>query len=244
MGSGVWMLYVLDRILDSVHAHPAQLRERHIFHARHRCAFIFGIALTLPTILVLAFWLTLASVRRDMLLLSLFVAAYLLLIHGRSATAPHRLPKELAVGVIFSAATVVPTWARVPAHHAALAICGTLFAAVCWLNCVAIEHWETPTTMAGPSATSTTQWTGAHLEPVCALLCLLCVAVSIFPATAPGIRPIAACVMLSAAALATLNRFAAPRRPSSARTRTLSPLTLRIAADAALLTPLLVLLWL
>ena len=258
MGSGVWILYALDRLLDSSRSHPAQLRERHIFHARHQRAFTAGIFLTLPTILVLSFRLTLPSVQRDMLLLSLLVAVYLLIIHGLDLSAQRSLPKELAVGLIFSAAIVIPTWARLPGSHAPLLTGCALFAALCWLNCIAIEHWEhrehlergehlehrgqvdsSPCLVSSPVQLThpTTLWAGKRLFPVSGTLALLCfIAVLLPEPLGSSLRPVAAACLLSAVIFMALS---ASRQTHGRGGKKLSEIALRIAADAALLTPLL-----
>ena len=65
--------------------------------------------------------------------------------HGRSL---RYFPKEFAVALLFAAATALPAWdaavrrfAGMPRHHPLLLLC-PLFAALCWLNCMAIEEWE------------------------------------------------------------------------------------------------------
>ena len=57
-------------------------------------------------------------------------------------------PKELAIALLFAAASALPAWdeawrraAGMPRHHPLLILC-PLFAALCWLNCIAIEDWE------------------------------------------------------------------------------------------------------
>ena len=63
-----------------------------------------------------------------------------LILHGtRSA---HRLPKEIAVGLFFSAAIFIPTIARRPGLHLPLLPSAALFAALCSLNCLFICAWE------------------------------------------------------------------------------------------------------
>ncbi len=242
MATGVWALYALDRILDgksaeagSTHsfAQIGQLRERHIFHARHQRLFILGVAVLLPVILLLCFHLVVPSVQRDMLLLSLAVAAYLAMVHLFGVAAQSRLPKEILVGGIFACATVIPTWARTRALHAPLLLGGVLFAMLCWLNCVAIESWEANSTQSFQTSHSSTLWAGRHLAAICCGLATACIIVLTLPIL-PVAKPIAAACALAAAALWLLER----------NRERLTPMALRVAADAALLTPLLLLPWL
>ncbi|MHB1022854.1 MAG: hypothetical protein ACYC46_07535 [Acidobacteriaceae bacterium] len=237
LGAGVWVLYVLDRILDGVRVaqNPLQasaLRERHYFHARHRKPFLIGVLCILPTTLWLGFRYSLFSVRRDMLLLSLFVAAYVLVVHGLGEQAQRWLPKELAVGVIFAVATAIPTGARMPAESTPLILGAILFAALCWLNCVAIHHWEE--LHSGHRQCKehcTTRWAGNHLVLASSLLAICAFGMLLMPAARAGTQTIALACMVSALLFVALEKTS-HRVPA---------LTLRIAADAALLTPLLLL---
>src|ERR1700739_4913099 len=102
---GTWLLYVAARIPDGLcQSQPGLLRERHHFHARHRAAFL-GAASFLGILLV---WSVLTYMRpealRDDSYLAILVLLYLFAVH-RGA---FRLPKELAVAVLFAAAQGVP----------------------------------------------------------------------------------------------------------------------------------------
>jgi hypothetical protein len=181
----------------------------------------------------------------------------MLLIHIRPLPngTTRRLPKELAVGIFFPAATFIPTLARTAPTAAALHTLGwlanwfrpnllpaaILFACVCTLNCLCLYAWEhpaKPTQNQAPrvqdplsSAHSTTRWATAHLTH----LALATIALSILTAAiclplqalTTGL-PALACA-LSASALLTLNTY---------RNR-LTPIHLRAAADLVLLTPIL-----
>lgn len=237
LAAGVWVLYVLDRILDGVRAsaEPLQansLRERHYFHARHRKPFLIGIVCALPGTLWLGLRYSLFSVQRDMLLLSLFVAAYVLVVHGLGEPAQRWLPKELAVGVIFAAATAIPTWARMSAELTPLLLGAMLFGALCWLNCVAIHHWESRDELQSGHRQHkehcTTRWAGNHLMLTSCLLAL-CSLGMMLSANLAAIRSVALACLISSLIFLILEK----------QSHRLPVLTLRIAADAALLTPLL-----
>ena len=239
MATGVWVLYALDRILDGRSAdagrtHARQLRERHIFHARHERWFIAGSAILLPVVLLLCFRLVPPAVQRDMLLLSLAVAAYIAAIHLFSISAQRRVPKEMLVGVLFSSATVIPAWARAPLHHAPLLFGAALFATLSWLNCVAIETWESTPAHASQHIHPATLIAGRHLTvAACGLAAISTAAAAASAIIVPGsiAIPIAAACALAAGLLALL----------SIERRRLTPMALRIAADAALLSPLVIL---
>ena len=54
----------------------------------------------------------------------------------------HRLPKEIAVGLFFSAATFIPSVGREPGLRAEFLPAAILFAVLCSLNCLFIYAWE------------------------------------------------------------------------------------------------------
>ena len=230
--AGTWLIYVADRILDGLHPHTV-LRKRHYFYARHRSAFLPAAAI----VSCILAWLILTrmqpSVRREDTLLFAAALVYFALVHLRRAE--HWLPKEMAVGVIFAAATAVPAFARLGPPRLRLLAPVLLFAALCWLNCVAIESWERGLRSSGRQQSSpphvSTRWVARHLRAVAACLALAAI---LTPAAVPVRLALSLPVAASACALFLLDA-ASPR---------LSPLHLRIAADAALLTPLPLLLFL
>jgi hypothetical protein len=220
---GTWLFYVADRLLDAQLSQPSTLRLRHQFHHQHRRRFL---AAALPVGIALA--LLVALMPRSLLLAYCALGAlsliYLSLVHlpNRQRAIPRRwFPKELAVGLLFAAATALPAWdearrraAGMPRHHPLLLMC-PLFAALCWLNCMAIDEWE-----AGHSARH------ARLLAVgtaaAGLLCLT----ELF---SDGARLLALLAVGSASLFVLLDRS---RLTAAAR---------RIAADLVLLTPLLLL---
>jgi hypothetical protein len=163
---GTWLLYVADRLLDGMVAdrlldgtlapESARLRERHLFHRRHRAAFLAGTAFGGIVLTTLVVRRMPGFVVRAYMVLGVCALLYLLLVHIRGLRTlaglfPRALArlfsKELAVGIIFACATITPTWERLrrtaPAHAGApLLLLLPLFAALCTLNCIAIEIWE------------------------------------------------------------------------------------------------------
>jgi hypothetical protein len=234
---GTWLLYVTDRILDGLrHGGAEWLRERHLFHARHRIAFLSA-AVLLASLLA---WSVILHMRpealHDNLGIALCVLLYLYSVHRRTHSAASlapRLPKELAVAIIFAAATAVPAWSRLGSAGFAtgkeqLAPAVLFFAMLCWVNCVGIDKWETrgPVTLAAqPHAT--TRWASLHLRLIVTIIALFAVAAALL-APSRGLMAVYLAALLSSGLLLVLD----------ARSAHLSPLHLRIAADAALLTPL------
>jgi hypothetical protein len=225
---GTWLLYVTDRILDGLRRPQGELlRERHHFHARHRNAFLWAASL----LLVFFAWAAITRMRqedlRDDSWIAVFALLYLCAVHYRTNAARTRLarvPKQLAVAVLFAAATAVPAWSRLGAaglrkEHLAPAI--LFFAMLCWINLVGIEKWE------GGPPHATTRWASLHLRPIVTVIAL-CSLVAALLAPSRGLMAVYLAALFSSGLIFALD----------ARSASFSPLHLRIAADAALLTPL------
>jgi hypothetical protein len=228
MFTAVWMLYVADRLLDARpsptgHA-PAGLEERHRFHQHHRAAFL--ITFCFAAILLAALLHALPTpVLHLYTLLATLLAAWLLLIHTRAPNAHHRLPKELAVGIFFPAAVFIPTVANAPQLRLALLPYALLFAALCTLNCLFVYAWEHTDTR---SAHATTRFATRHITALTTTTIALSLALAaLTPNHTLSLAAIANA--LAATILLTLHKC----RHQIPRT------TLRALADAALLTPLL-----
>jgi glycerol uptake facilitator-like aquaporin len=229
---GTWMVYVADRILDGLLADASSsLRERHFFYARHRRAFLIA---AVPAALLLL-WLIVARMNRTARHedIAIFAVAllYFCLIHTHGPAAERWLPKELAVGIVFAVATAVPAWSRLPGNALASRACLTLmalfFAGLCWLNCVAIEKWERNGDRR-PAPHATTQWAQRHFSELSGGLAL---SAGIFAllATSRGVAAILLASAVTGILLFTLDR----------QREQFSAFSLRIAADAAMLSPLL-----
>ena len=215
---GTWLFYVADRLLDARLAPAADLQERHRFHHRHMRGFILA-SLPVAALLCMLIARMPASLLDAYLLLGLLSLAYLGVVHLPRGRALHYFPTELAVALLFAAAAALPAWdearrraAGMPRHHPLLLLC-PLFACLCWLNCQAIEDWER-----------------RHGGPRVVLLAVLVAVASV--ASIPSLhmstsRELALCAAISATLFLLLQRSP------------LNPAARRIAADLALLTPLL-----
>jgi hypothetical protein len=214
-----WLLYVADRLLDGLR--PTEpLRERHRFHARHRAAFISA-ALLLLVLLACSLTRMRTQALRDDTWIAAFTFLYLCVVHFKTRSKLH-LPKELAVAVIFAAATAVPAWSRLEVRKEQLAPAVVFFAVLCWINCVGIEKWET-----GGTIHATTRWAALHLRAIVTMMALFAIAAALL-APSRGLMAVYLAAFCSSGLFLLLD----------ARSTRLSPLQLRIAADAALLTPL------
>ncbi|MGH9596614.1 MAG: hypothetical protein ACRD3K_07440, partial [Edaphobacter sp.] len=231
MAITVWMLYAADRLMDArlmdaSPTHHDDLEARHYFHHRHRTSFLLGILAASIALAVLLPSLEAEAIHLYLILGGL-VAGYFVLIHAtRSA---HRLPKEIAVGLCFAAATFIPTVARRPELRLPLLPSALFFAALCSFNCLFIYAWEHEGHSTHLPTHAITRHAIANLPLLTILLALASAALAIFDRHAA--RSIPCAIALSAALLLLLRH----RRHTIART------TLRAAADLALITPLLLL---
>jgi hypothetical protein len=228
----VWILYAADRLLDSRHLDqpnqpPADdLEARHLFHHAHRRTFLVAIAAAGLALAALIPQLDPRAVGLYCIEGALLIGWFVVLHATRNA---HRLPKELAVGLFFSAAIFIPTLVRDAAPRPLLPA-AILFAAVCSLNCLFIYAWEhedSPESLHPPHAS--TRLAVDRLPLIGGATLLANIALVIMS----GRTHFAVFLACGLAALLLLALHQNRRR----LTRT----HLRAAADLALLTPLLLL---
>ena len=234
MAIAVWMLYAADRLMDArlLNVDPGRhedLEARHYFHHRHRTAFLSGILFASIALAVLLPHLE-ADAIHLYLILGALVFGYFILIHGTHSA--HRLPKEIAVGLFFAAATFIPTVARRPGLRVSLFPFALLLATLCSLNCLFIYAWEHDTFRASRSTHAITRFAINNLSLLTVLLSLSSAAITLLDHLAPW--PIPYAIALSAALLLLLHNHRLA----------IKPINLRAAADLALTTPLLLLLFL
>ena len=229
-----WAVYVADRLLDARTAFRtanfASMRERHRFHHRHR-RFLAPLALAAAAACAsIVFFLMPAPARERNSVLGVAALAYFTGVHSSRRLAAfglsNRLPilrKELLVGLLFTAACVLPALSRTAgAKLLALPAAAVFFAMLAWLNCHAIDRWEKLEPVQRTSISSNAG--------------LLAIAGVVLAAIVAPVQPRAAALLLTAAGssllLALLDRVRAH----------LTPLALRALADLVLLTPLALLL--
>lgn len=243
---GTWCVYVADRLLDGWRSvDTTGLRDRHWFYLRHRKPFVLAWAAAAIPLAYLIFFRVQNAVRIDDIALCLIGTAYFLLIHNRPAK--YRFSKECFVGFLFSIATAVPTWTRVQVGHGLLLPAILTFGAACWLNCVAIQTWEDAEAMrncvpdhffqdhppkcegqqTAARSRVLTDFLGCHLTAFALAVGVLAFLLACIPATRAA-WPLFAAVTLSSLFFLILIRY----------TERFNALSLRIMADAALLTPL------
>jgi hypothetical protein len=239
LGLVTWSVYIGDRLLDAREGLRSDrlhlLRERHHFHWRHRRVLLplalaaAGVALCM----ILALMPPPALERNSVL--AAVTLAYFTGVHSPRPTPAATFAKllswlqslfskELLVGFLFTAGCALPVFSRASKiEWVPLAGMAFGFSLLAWLNCFAIQCWES-------GRKSTTR------EPVTVLACLLAIAglsmAFLLRAREPRLAGLLAAGATSAALLALLDRF---------RGR-MAPVTLRGCADLVLLTPLALLL--
>jgi hypothetical protein len=242
-----WSVYIADRLLDVRSAKLTnqlhRLRLRHHFHWQNRC-ILFPLALVAAcaaAFVVLNFMPMVARMRNSVL-------AAAALVYFSGVHSPRKLPpllsrifsKESMVAVLFTAACALPALSRafglISAQSASalwpLYSMTFFFTLLAWLNCHAIECWESSgeTSRVEPRPGKLSQSKVFNQAILLTLIGL------VLAAMLAVIQPRSAALVLagtaSAALLALLDRY---------RNR-LTPLALRATADLVLLTPLALLL--
>lgn len=228
----VWAVYVADRLLDARAAlgNQAGLRDRHHFHWRHRRLLLpLAVAAAVAAGWIVFHLMPAVARQRDSLLAAASLA-YLAGVHSRRRLRAPLLSKEFLVGLLFTLGCALPAWSRavrlssglLHGGIAALAAPTAFFSLLAWINCRAIDRWES-------------HRESASRPSIAAQATLLGLAALIAAALQLHRQPRSA-ALLATAALAALLLAELDRRRSH-----LTPLALRAAADLVLLAPLLLL---
>jgi hypothetical protein len=240
LGLVVWAVYIGDRLLDARvgFGNPPghDLRERHYFHWRHRrlLAPLAGIAA------VAAAWIVRCRVPAVALPQDSAVAvatlAYFSGVHSR-VKLPAAVERALAVfgyreclvGALFAAGCVLPAWTMDPGENSAsspvrlLLLPAAYFSVLAWLNVRAITHWESGEPM-------------QRRLPMGRIAVVLAAAGVILAGWLLPEQVRGAGLVTTGSASALLIGWLDGRRAG------FRPLTLRVAVDLVLLTPLLLVL--
>ena len=224
--AAVWLIYSADRWLDGRTLGEGARTQRHLFYARHRgVIFWCWLGVGAATLSASLFLLTQPQVWGAAVLGALMLG-YLLRRHRGDRTTH---PKELQIAAIFALGVVfLPLLSG--NLSLSLIFCGGLFGVLIFLNCAYIARWEGELDQETAPFAVRAPWFDAHLGFLTLTFALLC---GVGGLLIEPLRPLFAALALSASLLYGLEHLSP----------TLSPAARRVLADAALLTPLLWLLY-
>lgn len=220
----VWAIYISDRLLDGWKVKQLSfLQERHVFCIRHRFPLCgLTILAVLGSVCLARRFLT----EREILVglpLAVLVVLYMFAVHAGPVWLQRHLPKELAVGFLFAAGTAFPLWSAHNVGVSQIWLPLVFFAALCSLNCLAIECWESAWAK-NPTRRMPVlvRWGNLRITAIAAIMGIAAVS-SIFLSTRRA-APIQGAIALSAGLIVLLDRK---------RSRLPGP-ALRVLIDAAL----------
>jgi hypothetical protein len=225
-----WLIYLADRLADSYSFPDGAPRSlRHEFCLNHRRIWIGALAAIVTTDAYLIWRGLGAETFRVGAVIGMLALIYLVL--NSLGGAWSRLPlKELAIGSLFVAGTLVALFPVFPPITGSFVFSGIAFAWLCILNCISIAFWERELDETQRKVSFATRYPdlNRHLGKLSIALALGSgVAAIIFREAAP----IFGCVSVSSLLLALLDSF---RGKIDRDQRT-------ALADLVLLTPLLAL---
>jgi hypothetical protein len=246
-----WFIYLSDRFADASSLSsgaPRSLRQE--FCSRHREIWIVAL-LMIGGLDAYVIWQS-AAVETFLVgsVVGLLTLIYLLLNHPLGRIWRFVPLKELAVGFLFAAGTLVALFPALPRINSAFVIAALAFALLCTLNCVSIACWERELDETQRKTSIATRYPvlARQVERICALLALASFAMAI---ACPAVAPILGSISLSASLLTWLNASAdpeegrfrnRPRRFVNRRSLNLDRDQRTALADLVLLTPIIPLL--
>jgi hypothetical protein len=250
-----WLIYLADRFADAFTLKPRLPRSlRQQFCLEHREIWIATLAL-LAGFDAYVIWRT-SAVQTFLVgaVVGLVAVMYLVVNHPLGLIWRSLPAKEIAIGILFAAGTVVALLPQ-PVLTPAFAIAMVVFAALCALNCISIAAWESDLDRAQGKVSIATLHPG--IIGRVAQLCLVLAAGSLVLAfICRSASAFFACVSVSALLLGYLNgsgsfltvvatalgrrTHALERRQSAVPTTSDRRTAL---ADLVLLTPILALIW-
>ena len=154
-----WVIYLVDRLADSISL-PADVPRsaRQEFCCRYKNIWVGLIALGG----LLDAGIIFTRVRRETFLPGIFLgaiaAAYLAVNHVFSKLWQSIPLKEVIVGFLFAAGTLLALAPRFPPARSTIAFAAFLFAGLCTLNCVSIAVWERDLDRAQGKYSIATRW--------------------------------------------------------------------------------------
>ncbi len=138
-----WLIYLADRLADSYSLPDSGPRSlRHEFCLNHRQIWI-GVLAVIATTDAYLIW---RSIGAETLLggavISTLALIYLVLNHSLGGAWPPLPLKEVAIGFLFTAGTLVALFPVFPPITGSLVFSEIAFIWLCTLNCISIAFWE------------------------------------------------------------------------------------------------------
>ena len=226
LAAAVWLIYSADRWLDGRSLGAAARTRRHRFYARHQRTGVWvWSAVFAGTLGSSLFLLTKAEFLTGAVLAGCLLGYFFKRHHGDRKVHP----KELQIAVIFTLGVVfLPLLSSTWSFAGLVLLCGGLFGGLIFLNCALIADWEGDLDVETAPFILRAPQVAARLAPLTLGFALVCGVGGVFEL----VRPLLAALALSALLLYSLEF--SPK---------LGPAARRVLADAALLTPLLWLLY-
>lgn len=203
-----WLIYLADRLGDALllkSVTPRSLRQE--FCLRHREIWISALIL-IGGFDVYVIWRSIAA--ETVLagaVVGILAVVYLVLNYPRGLVWRTLPAKEVAIGLLFTAGTLVALLPAGPAVSPAFIASGVAFACLCTLNCISIAVWERQLDQAQGKVSVVTRYPSVarHVRKVCGGLAVASFVLAILyrPATATF-----GCVCVSAVLLGWLNASA------------------------------------
>ena len=203
-----WLIYLADRLVDAASLRVGTQRSlRQEFCLKHREIWISGLVLIAGFDLYVVGRSIPAGTFLAGAVVGVLALVYLALNYPRGRIWRSLPAKEVAIGLLFTAGTLVALLPAAPPVSAPFIGCGLAFACLCSLNCISIAAWERNLDRAQGKVSVATRHPGfaRHAGKICGGLALASFAMAI--AHLPG-RPIFACISVSALLLGWLHASA------------------------------------
>ena len=242
-----WLIYLADRFADAFTLKPGLPRSlRQQFCLRHREIWIATLALVAGFDAYVIWRTTAVQTFLVGAVVGLVAVIYLVVNHPLGLIWRSLPAKELAIGVLFAAGTVVALLPRLPMTEA-FAIATFFFAVLCSLNCISIASWERELDRAQQKISIATGHPGITRQAakICGVFGFVALALAFVAASNAGIF---VCIGVSGLLLAWLNasprlkegRFTnRPRQFVNRRSLDFAQDQRTALADLVLLTPIL-----
>jgi hypothetical protein len=203
-----WLIYLADRLVDAASLRvgtPRSLRQD--FCLNHREMWISALLLIAGFDLYVVWRSVPAGTFLAGAVVGILALVYLALNYPRGRIWRSLPAKEVAIGLLFTAGTLVALLPAAPPVGAPFIAGGLAFACLCSLNCISIAAWERDLDRAQGKVSVATCHPGfaRHVGKICTGLALASFAMAI---AHPSVRSIFACISVSALLLGWLHASA------------------------------------